>query len=109
MVYNKDIERIPEELSKIVKVGDEEVRVWYGRLPSSLVEHLGFEGVVFYFQTIDCYNDIKHENAVKPLLRQIEDQNKDYYLDWRQTKIEAVVWEQYNQITLCSWRVRDIG
>ena len=109
VIFNKDIERIPQELSKMVKVGEEEIEVWYGRLPSKLVEHFGFEGIVFYFQTTNCYNDIKHENAVKPLLRQIEDQIEDYYLDWRQTKIEAVVWEEYNQITLCSWRVRDIG
>ena len=46
MIFNKDIERIPQELSKMVKVGEEEIEVWYGRLPSKLVEHFGFEGIV---------------------------------------------------------------
>lgn len=109
MIFNKDIERIPQELSKTIKVGDEDIEVWYGRIPTKLVEHFGFEDRVFYFQTTNCYNDKKHEEAVKPLLRQIEEQNEDYYVDWRKTKIEAVVWEEHNQITLCSWRVRDIG
>ena len=28
VIFNKDIERIPQELSKMVKVGEEEIEVW---------------------------------------------------------------------------------
>ena len=82
----------------------------YGRIPSNIID--GWEGIVFYFTTNEreLFNDIKkYEETIQPLIDQIRWQNdeSEHGVTWRETRKEAIVWDELRQITLVSFRVRD--
>lgn len=82
----------------------------YGRIPSGLVE--GWNEIVFYFKTSEeeLFNDIKkYEKTIQQLINQLKEQNdeSEHGVSWRETRKEAVKWNEYCQITLVSFRVRD--
>ena len=77
----------------------------YGRIPGGLIS--GWTGIVYYFLTSDAYDAEKHEKVVNVVIEQLESQSFDHWSEWRKTKIESVVWDEYCQITLVSFRVRD--
>ena len=81
------------------------INVEYGKIPSGLIE--GWKGIVFYFQTNDAYDTELHERVVGKVIDQLESQSFDHWQEWRKTKIEAVVWNEYCQITLVSFRIKD--
>lgn len=81
------------------------ITVEYGRIPGSLIE--GWNDIVYYFQTLDAYNTERYESVVKKVIDQLESQSFDHWAEWRVQKIEAVVWNEYCQITLVSFRVKD--
>lgn len=82
----------------------------YGRIPSNIIE--GWEGIVFYFTTNEreLFNDIKkYEEIIQPLIDKLKWQNDEskHGVSWRETRKEAIVWNEMRQITLVSFRVRD--
>lgn len=83
----------------------DQTTIEYGRIPSGLIS--GWTGIVYYFLTNDAYDTEKHEKVVSEVVGQLESQSFDHWTEWRKTKIEAVVWDEYCQITLVSFRVRD--
>lgn len=81
------------------------INIEYGKVPSGLIE--GWKGIVFYFQTNDAYDIKLHEKVVSKVIEQLKSQSFDHWQEWRQTKTEAVVWNEYCQITLTSFRIKD--
>lgn len=96
-----DTDDIPTKLT--IKVDG--ITVEYGRIPGNLIK--GWNNIVYYFQTRDAYNTETHERVVKKVIDQLESQSVDHWAEWRVQKIEAVVWDEFCQITLVSFRVRD--
>ena len=80
--------------------------VEYGRIPSGLVDN--FDGIVFYVKTTDCFDAVLHENFVLQLLDRLESENEDHGVEWRKTKISAKIWKESIQVTVVSYRIRDI-
>ena len=81
------------------------ITVEYGKIPSGLIED--WNGIVYYFQTSNAYDTELHEKVVGSIIKQLESQSFDHWSEWRQTKIDAVVWDENRQITLVSFRVKD--
>lgn len=81
------------------------INIDYGRIPSGLID--GWKGIVFYFQTNDAYDTELHERVVGKVIDQLESQSFDHWSEWRKTKVEVVVWNEYCQITLVSFRIKD--
>ena len=79
--------------------------VEYGRLTPNLVK--GYDDIVFYFETSDCYNSALHEKAVRPLIDRLMNENEDHGAEWRIKKINAVIWKEHTQTTLVNFRIRD--
>ena len=86
----------------VVSQGEE---VTYGRFPSGLID--GWDGIVFYFQTSNCDNDELYNMVINSLIERLEDENEDHGVTWRKTRQDIIRWEEKNQITLVSFRVRD--
>lgn len=81
------------------------INVEYGKIPSRLIE--GWNGIVYYFKTFDAYDTELHERVVSKIIDQLEYQSYDHGAEWRKSKIEALIWERYHQVTLVSFRVKD--
>jgi len=96
-----------EKLTTNLTVNSDETEVSYGRIPSGLIK--GWNGIVFWFATHDRWDADRHEAAVKPLIDKLIYDSEDHGVRWVKTKIAIPVWEQYCQITLVSFRVRDAG
>jgi len=82
------------------------INVEYSRFPSGLIE--GWNDIVYCFTTFNAYDTELHEKVVSKVIDQLEYQSYDHGSEWRKTKIEAVVWNEYRQITLVSFRVKDM-
>lgn len=81
------------------------ISVEYGKIPSGLIDD--WNGIVYYFSTFDAFNTELHEKVVGAVIKQLEDQSYDHGSEWRKTKIEAIVWDEYKQLTLVSFRIKD--
>lgn len=84
--------------------------VAYGRIPSNLIE--GWDEIVFFFETSEeeLYKNISlYEKTIQPIIDKIKYQNNEiqHLVSWRETRKEAVIWNEYRQTTLVSFRVRD--
>lgn len=77
------------------------------RIPRGLVE--GWDSNTIYsFQTNFEEPDAEtHESFVKPEIEKIVSGSFDQWSELRVQKIEAVVWEPWNQVTLVQFYVRD--
>ena len=82
------------------------INVEYGKIPSGLID--GWNGIVYYFSTFDAYDTELHEKVVSKVIKKLEDQSYDHGSEWRKTKIEAIVWNDFKQLTLVSFRVKDM-
>lgn len=98
------MENIKLNTTETIEINGIEVK--YGRLPSGLIER--YEGIIFFFKTREAYDAETHEKAVQPLISKIESKSYDHGSDWEMVKCEAIVWKERNQITVASFRVRDI-
>lgn len=94
------------KLSAIETIEINGIEVKYGRLPSGLVQ--SYEGIVFFFKTREAYDADTHERAVQTLISKIESESDNHGSSWEMVKCEATVWKERNQITVASFRVRDI-
>lgn len=81
------------------------ISIDYGRIPSGLVD--GWNGIVYYFLTKDAYDTELHEKVVGKVISQLESQSFDHWSEWRKTKTETIIWDEYCQLTLASFRVKD--
>lgn len=83
------------------------ISVEYGKIPSGLIG--GLDGIVYYyFSTFDAYDTELHERVVSKVIEQLEYQSYDHGSEWRKNKIEAIVWNDFKQLTLVSFRVKDM-
>jgi hypothetical protein len=94
-----------DNLKTKLNVDVDGINVDYGRIPSGLID--GWNGIVYYFLTNDAYDTDLHEKVISKVIDQLESQSFDHWSEWRQTKIEATVWNEYCQLTLVSFRVKD--
>lgn len=102
-----DIERRMkmDDLKTKLQTEIDNISIEYGQIPNGLIE--GWNGIVFYFLTRDAYNTERHELIVGNVIDRLVSQSEYSYTRWVKTKIEAVEWTEYCQITLVSFRVRD--
>ena len=91
-----------KKLKTCLSVKIDDIEIQYGSIPSGVID--GWDGIVYYFKT---YDDKSHEKVVTQMIEQLESQSYDHGSEWRETKVEAVVWNEYCQITLVSFRVKD--
>ncbi|MEK4968593.1 hypothetical protein MKX29_13375 [Cytobacillus sp. FSL R7-0696] len=83
-----------------------QTQVDYGEIPSGLID--GYIGTVFYFKTSDAFDKDTHESAIKPLIKQLQSASEDYGTSLELSKCEALIWKEYRQVTVASFRIRDI-
>ena len=89
--------------SQSVKVDGKVVE--YGRIPTGLI--VGWDGIVFYIKTSDCYLLKEHKGMTNYIINRLENENEDHGTSWRETGREIVKLEMRSQITLVSFRIRD--
>lgn len=80
--------------------------VKYGQLPSGLVP--GWDGIIYWYQTnLDMAAATEHEDLVRPIIEKQMEDSYDHGQEWRVDKIKAVIWEEWRQVTLCSFYIHD--
>ena len=94
-----------EKLQTELKVQIDGIEVEYGGIPNGLVS--GWNGIIYYFKTSNTYDKELHKKIVSKVIEQLESQSFDHWSEWRKTKVETIVWDEYCQITLVSFRVKD--
>ena len=94
-----------DDLKTKLQTEIDNISIEYGQIPSGLIE--GWSGIVYYFLTRSAFDTELHEEAVEGVVNKLMSQNEHSYTRWVKTKIEAVEWTEYCQITLVSFRVRD--
>ena len=88
-------------LTKMSTMVDDTI-VEYGKIPEGLIE--GFEGIVYYIKTNDQEN---HAKAVMQVISQLESQSYDHGSEWRETKTNLVASDEYYQLSIVAFRIRD--
>lgn len=94
-----------ENLKTELKTQIDGIEVVYGSIPSGLIEN--WNGIVYYFETHDISDKELHKKVVSKVINQLESQSFDHWSEWRKTKVETVVWNEYCQVTLVSFRIKD--
>lgn len=91
-----------EKLKTSLNIEIEGTNIEYGKIPSGLVN--GWNGIVYYIKTD---NIEKHHEVVLKLIEQLELQSYDHGSEWRKTQVETVKCNEYCQISIVSFRVKD--
>ena len=78
----------------------------YGNIPSGIVE--GFTGIVVYIETGQAKDKESHQKECQRIIEALKRYNETDYTSWEVTKCEMVKFKRLSQVTLVSFRVRDI-
>jgi hypothetical protein len=89
----------------MLSVNIDGIDINYGYVPSGVIP--GWNDIVYFFITHDCYDKDRFENVVETVVKQFENQSYDHGAQWRHYKKECVVWGEYCQIALVSFYIRD--
>jgi hypothetical protein len=85
---------------------DTALSVKYDVIPNGLVPE--FNGVIYYLQTNFANTVEDHKEAIEPIISRLIDDNDNDYTSWEETKREVLVWSPVSQVTVISFRVRDV-
>lgn len=77
-----------------------------GKVPNGLISN--FNGITYYIQTNFARTKEDHEAAVQPAVEELLDKNEGKYTSWVETKRELLVFSPVSQVTVVSFRVRDM-
>ena len=95
------MEKLQTKMTTII----ENTIVEYGKIPSGLINgYESVDGIIYYIQTNDEDNHLK---AVKQIIEQLEAQSYDHGSEWRETSSALMLCNEYCQISIVSFRVRD--
>lgn len=78
----------------------------HGKVPNGLIPE--FNGIIYYIQTNFAWTTEDHETAVQPVVDQLLSENEGKYTSWVEIKREMLVFSQISQVTVVSFRVRDV-
>lgn len=78
----------------------------HGKVPNGLIPD--FKGIIYYIQTNFAQTKEEHEAAVQPIVDQLLSKNESNYTSWEETKREMLVFSPVSQVTVVSFRVRDV-
>lgn len=78
----------------------------HGKVPNGLIPE--FNGIIYYIQTNFARTSEDHEAAVQPVVDKLLADNEGKYTSWVETKREMLVFSQTSQVTVVSFRVRDV-
>ena len=92
-------------MEKFIKI-DTVLSVKYEAIPSGLVPE--FKGIIYYLQTNFASSVEEHQEAIEPIINKLIVDNDNNYTSWEETKRELLVWSPVSQVTVISFRVRDV-
>lgn len=78
----------------------------HGKVPNGLIPE--FNGIIYYIQTNFAETKEDHESAVQPVVNKLIAENESKYTSWEETKREMLVFSRTSQVTVVSFRVRDV-
>ena len=80
--------------------------VEFGKIPGVLIK--GWNGSVYYYKTsLDERTHEQHRNLVQPIIDKQMSDSYDHGSEWREEKIELVIWKKWHQVTLVQFRIKD--
>lgn len=78
----------------------------HGEVPNGLIPE--FNGIIYYIQTDFAQTKQEHEAAVQLVVDQLLTENDDKYTSWKEIKREILIFSRMSQVTVVSFRVRDV-
>lgn len=83
------------------------INVHYGKVLNMFCPE-GWSGIVYFIHTSFQDGQENHESIVEKMVRQFESQSYDHGADWRETRREVLYSDESSQISLISFRLRDV-
>lgn len=100
---NVKIEKI-ETAGHIINIDGKVVE--YSRIPSRLIPETN--GITFYIKTTYITDKLIHDTLVSKIIKLLISQNETDYTSWELVKSETLIWRHIDQVTVVSFRTRDI-
>ncbi|WP_339188413.1 hypothetical protein MKX33_00720 [Paenibacillus sp. FSL R5-0490] len=83
------------------------VTVSYGKVLNQFCP-AGWYGIIYYIQTSWQEGQEKHAAIVEKMVRQFEEQSYDHGSEWVEQRREIIQQDKMSQISIVSFRIRDI-